>query len=123
MSGIGTAIAVAMRPEFSGFQHLKSIVIPWLISSAACDILITVTLTLHLVSQDLLWYDTARYSYLTISEKISYRFRGHRYIAEQDHQEYVYNIHYMVCRSSRYSILSDGVKRPLNFNVRFGRCH
>lgn len=45
LSGIGTAIAVAMYPQFAGFQHLKVIVILWLTGAAVCDVIITVALT------------------------------------------------------------------------------
>ncbi|THH27351.1 hypothetical protein EUX98_g6838 [Antrodiella citrinella] len=47
-SGVGTAIAVSIRPDFAGFQHLKVIVIIWLVGSAVCDILIAMTLLIHL---------------------------------------------------------------------------
>ncbi|KAH9838247.1 uncharacterized protein C8Q71DRAFT_856210 [Rhodofomes roseus] len=48
---IGTAIAVAMRPAFAGFQHLKVIVILWLMGAAVCDVLITLALSWHLRQQ------------------------------------------------------------------------
>ncbi|TFY63802.1 hypothetical protein EVJ58_g3034 [Rhodofomes roseus] len=51
LSGIGTAIAVAMRPAFAGFQHLKVIVILWLMGAAVCDVLITLALSWHLRQQ------------------------------------------------------------------------
>lgn len=68
--GIGTAIAVAMRPDFAGFHHLKvqiylltstynnltymdafyqTVVIIWLVGSAVCDVMITIVLSWHLV--------------------------------------------------------------------------
>ncbi|KAI0950924.1 hypothetical protein AcW1_008102 [Taiwanofungus camphoratus] len=48
LSGIGTAIAVAMRPQFADFQHLKAIVILWLMGAAVCDVIIALSLSLHL---------------------------------------------------------------------------
>ncbi|KZT72993.1 hypothetical protein DAEQUDRAFT_748975 [Daedalea quercina L-15889] len=51
LSGIGTAIAVGMRPAFAGFQHLKVIVILWLMGAAVCDVLITLALSWHLRQQ------------------------------------------------------------------------
>ncbi|KAI0937414.1 hypothetical protein AcV5_005330 [Taiwanofungus camphoratus] len=48
LAGIGTAIAVAMRPEFAKLQQLKAIVITWLVSAAVCDGLIALALSWHL---------------------------------------------------------------------------
>ncbi|KAH9927652.1 uncharacterized protein B0H18DRAFT_1003009 [Fomitopsis serialis] len=48
LSGIGTAIAVTIKPAFSGFQNLKVIVILWLLGGAVCDVLITLALSWHL---------------------------------------------------------------------------
>lgn len=50
LSGIGTAIGVAMLPQFAGLQRLKVIVILWLVGTAVCDVIITVALTWHLRS-------------------------------------------------------------------------
>ncbi|KZT66297.1 hypothetical protein DAEQUDRAFT_695816 [Daedalea quercina L-15889] len=48
LSGIGTAVAIGMRPDFLGFIHLKSIIILWLLGEGISDIIITVTLTWYL---------------------------------------------------------------------------
>ncbi|EPS94466.1 hypothetical protein FOMPIDRAFT_1055074 [Fomitopsis schrenkii] len=48
LSGIGTAIAIGMRPEFFGFIHLKQIIILWLLGEGISDIIITATLTWYL---------------------------------------------------------------------------
>ncbi|TFY62213.1 hypothetical protein EVJ58_g4008 [Rhodofomes roseus] len=48
LSGIGTAIGVGMVREFAKLQRLKVIVSLWLIGSAVCDVVITVSLTWHL---------------------------------------------------------------------------
>ncbi|KAH9841076.1 uncharacterized protein C8Q71DRAFT_437689 [Rhodofomes roseus] len=48
LSGIGTAIAIGIRPEFLGLIHLKSIIICWLLGEGISDIIITVVLTWYL---------------------------------------------------------------------------
>ncbi|KAI0729013.1 hypothetical protein C8Q72DRAFT_340908 [Fomitopsis betulina] len=48
LSGIGTAVAIGMRPEFFGFIHLKQIIILWLLGEGISDIIITATLTWYL---------------------------------------------------------------------------
>jgi len=48
LSGIGTAVAIGMRPEFLGFIHLKSIIICWLLGEGISDIIITICLTWYL---------------------------------------------------------------------------
>ncbi|KAI0925797.1 hypothetical protein AcV5_008427 [Taiwanofungus camphoratus] len=48
LSGIGTAIAVAMRPQFAGLQRLKVIVTLWLVGAAVCDVIIAAAMIWHL---------------------------------------------------------------------------
>lgn len=50
VGGVGTAIAIHYVPEFVQFQKFQAIVIVWLILAAICDLTITISLTLHLVS-------------------------------------------------------------------------
>lgn len=48
LGGIGTAIGVAIRPEFAGLQSLEPIVLTWLAGAAISDTIIAVTLVWHL---------------------------------------------------------------------------
>lgn len=48
LSGIGTAIAVALRPQFSGLQRLKVIVLLWLGGAAMSDTCIAAILVWQL---------------------------------------------------------------------------
>ncbi|EIN08873.1 hypothetical protein PUNSTDRAFT_68337 [Punctularia strigosozonata HHB-11173 SS5] len=48
VGGIGTAIAIRFIPEFTQYQRFRAVVIVWLISAAACDTAITISLTWNL---------------------------------------------------------------------------
>ncbi|KIP01529.1 hypothetical protein PHLGIDRAFT_131227 [Phlebiopsis gigantea 11061_1 CR5-6] len=48
LCAIGTAIGVAMRPDFSGLVILDVVALPWLVSCTVCDITIAITLSVYL---------------------------------------------------------------------------
>ena len=49
VGGLGTSIAIHLIPKWAEFHKFQVVVIVWLICAAVCDILITVSLTWHLV--------------------------------------------------------------------------
>ncbi|KAH9843577.1 uncharacterized protein C8Q71DRAFT_902765 [Rhodofomes roseus] len=48
LAGIGTAIGVAIIPDFSQLQKLKPVVLTWLIGAAVADVIIALILIWHL---------------------------------------------------------------------------
>ena len=56
--GLGASIGVGIVKRFTELQRLEVVGVPWLVGSAVCDILITVSLSIHLVGAftvSLLW--------------------------------------------------------------------
>lgn len=49
--GIGVTIAVTIVKNFAQFQKFQGLVLPWLICSAVCDLIITASLVWYLVSR------------------------------------------------------------------------
>ncbi|TFY64988.1 hypothetical protein EVJ58_g2262 [Rhodofomes roseus] len=54
LAGIGTAIGVAIIPDFSQLQKLKPVVLTWLIGAAVADVIIALILIWHLVRSSIL---------------------------------------------------------------------
>lgn len=50
VGSLGAAAASFILKDFTKFQEAKVVVILWLLGAALCDILIAITLVLHLVS-------------------------------------------------------------------------
>jgi hypothetical protein len=50
VSGVGVAIGIGMVKDFQKFPSLDPIVCVWLASTATCDVCITASLSLYLVS-------------------------------------------------------------------------